>query len=535
MTLLSVENLGVRIAGRPILRNVSFSLARGETLGLVGESGSGKSMTALALVGLPPDGAQVSGAVKLAGENLLALDERVMCAVRGARIGMVFQEPMTALDPLMSIGDQVAEGLRAHRRLGRREARALAGEALARVGLDPGKVGPERFPHELSGGQRQRVVIAAAIALRPDVIVADEPTTALDVTVQAQILALLKDIVRDDGPGLLLISHDLAMIGTMADRIAVMHDGEIVETGRARGFFGRAAHPRTKALCAAAAYLRRPAAPAREDGPPLLAGKALTRRYPLARPHPFARRPYRLALDDVSLAVHAGESVALIGESGSGKSTLARLLLGLDRPDGGTVAYRGADIARADAATLRTMRRDVQAVFQDPFDSLDPRRRAGWIVAEPLHGWRAAGGLMDGDARERVAAALAEVGLSPDDAEKYPHAFSGGQRQRIALARALITRPRLIVLDEAVSALDVSIRAQILDLLADLRERHGLAYLFITHDLRVAESVAQRIAVMHDGRIVEEGAAAAVLRAPRHPHTRALLACAPDVSTLACA
>ncbi|MFC0217651.1 dipeptide ABC transporter ATP-binding protein [Pseudochelatococcus lubricantis] len=529
MTLLSVENLHVGVGGRDILRGIDFSVARGETLGLVGESGSGKSMTALALMRLLPDKATVRGHVRLAGKDLLALDETAMCAVRGGRIGMVFQEPMSALDPLMSIGDQVAEGLRAHLPLGRRAARERAAAVLARVGLDPAQIAPDRFPHELSGGQRQRVVIAMAIAMRPDLLIADEPTTALDVTVQAQILALLKEIVREDGPGLLLISHDLAVIGAMADRIAVLHRGEIVETGRAPGFFLRAVHPRARALCAAAAAMPKapPAGPVPE-GPPLLAAEGLTRRYPLARPHPFARRPFRLALDNVSLAIHAGESVALIGESGSGKSTLARLLLGLDRPDAGTVTYRGGDIARADATALRAMRRDVQAVFQDPFGSLDPRRRAGWIVAEPLHGPQDAGE----DVRARVAAALEEVGLSADDADRYPHAFSGGQRQRIALARALITRPRLIVLDEAVSSLDMSIRAQILALLADLRARHGLAYLFITHDLRVAEAVSTRVLVMHDGRVVEEGASADVLRAPRHPYTRALLASAPDLSAL---
>ncbi len=534
MTLLAVDNLDVDIDGRPILRDVGLRLARGETLGIIGQSGSGKSMTALALMGLLPEGARVSGRIALDGEDLLRLDEAAMCSVRGARIGIVFQEPLSALNPLMTIGDQVAEGIRQHRRPARAQADALARAALARVGLDPAQVSPGRFPHELSGGQRQRVAIAMAVAMEPDVIIADEPTTALDVTTQARILDLLRGIVRDGGPGLLLVSHDLGVIAAMADRIAVMDAGRIVETGPAAGFGPRVRHPRARTLLAAAT-LRAEALPApvtarSEHEPPLLAAHAVSRRFALPRAHPFARRTYRHALDDVSLQLHEGESVALIGESGSGKSTLARLLLGLDRPDGGRVTYRGADVASLPTDTRRRMRADVQAVFQDPYTSLDPHKRAGWIVAEPLHLDPDAGG----SAREdRVAEALREVGLSPDDAKKYPHAFSGGQRQRIALARALVTRPRLVVLDEAVSSLDVSVQAQILDLLARLRAGHGLAYLFITHDLQVARAVAERVAVMRDGRIVEEGPAAQVLHAPRHPYTQALLAARPDVSAFA--
>ncbi|MGV6872950.1 dipeptide ABC transporter ATP-binding protein [Pseudochelatococcus sp. B33] len=531
MTLLRVENLDVDIGDRPILRDVGFRLARGETLGVIGQSGSGKSMTALALMRLLPEAARVRGRIAFDGEDLLSLDEAAMCGMRGARIGMVFQEPLSALNPLMTIGAQVAEGIRKHRGATRAEAHALARAALARVGLDPADIPPDRFPHELSGGQRQRVAIAMAVAMRPDVIIADEPTTALDVTTQARILDLLRDIVREDGPGLVLISHDLGVVGAMADRIAVMDEGRIIEAGPAVGFAGRVRHPRARALIAAAtvgAATPVPAVVTAQDTP-LLAAESLSRRFLLPRAHPFARRRYEHALDGVSLRIHAGESVALIGESGSGKSTLARLLLGLEKPDAGRVTYRGVDIARAGRATLRRMRADVQAVFQDPYTSLDPHKRAGWIVAEPLHLAEGAGA---GEREERVAAALRDVGLSADDARKYPHAFSGGQRQRIALARALVTRPRLVVLDEAVSSLDVTVQAQILGLLARLRADHGLAYLFITHDLRVARTIAGRVVVLHDGRIVEEGQAADVLDAPRHPYTRALLAAQPDLRAL---
>ncbi|MBB3808882.1 dipeptide ABC transporter ATP-binding protein [Pseudochelatococcus contaminans] len=537
MTLLTVDNLEVDVAGRPILRGVGFTLTRGETLGIIGRSGSGKSMTALALMRLLPQDGQARGRIVFDGTDLLSLDEAAMCGIRGRRIGVVFQEPQSALNPLMTIGAQVAEGIRQHADVTRREAASLAAETLARAGLDPARVSPDRFPHELSGGQRQRVAIAMTVAMRPDIIIADEPTTALDVTTQARILDLLRTILRDDGPALLLISHDLGVVATMADRIAVMDEGRIVETGPTRGFAGRAHAPQVRTLIAAATLSREIAAPVPPlpehtpaEHPPLLAAEAVSRRFGLPRAHPLAWRQYRRAVDQVSLSVQAGESVALIGESGSGKTTLASLMLGLQTPDAGRIAYRGQDIAGAGRDVLRRMRADVQAVFQDPYSSLDPRRKAGWIIAEPLH---LAGPIAADERDERVAEALREVGLSPDDANKYPHAFSGGQRQRIAMARALVTRPRLVVLDEAVSSLDVVAQARILDLLARLRADHGLAYLFITHDLRVAKAIARRVAVMHDGRIVEEGMTAEVLTDPQHPYTRALLASQPDFSAFA--
>jgi len=524
VSLLAVEGLSVAIHGQPILREVSLQAGSGEVLGVIGESGSGKSMTALAVLGLLPAGATATGAIRLDGTDLLKLDERAMCRVRGAEIAMVFQEPMTALNPLQTIGAQVAETVRIHGQANRREAAALAARTLARVGLDPGRVPPSRYPHELSGGQRQRVGIAMAIALRPKLLVADEPTTALDVTTQAQILALLRRLVDEDGMTLLFITHDLAVVTGLADRLAVMRSGEVVETGATRAVLRELRHPYTRALFLASGH-----APALGPAPPaapLLEVRSLSRSYP-ARGLFRAAAP-TLAVRDVSFTIAAGESLGLVGESGSGKSTLARAILGLDRPDAGTVNIGGIPV-HAGEPMPRRARATLQAVFQDPYGSFDPRHRVARLITEPFH-------LLDrpptGAARaEAVAQALTEVGLDPSDADKYPHEFSGGQRQRLAIARALILRPKLIVLDEAVSALDVQVRARILDLLADLRRRHGLAYLFVTHDLTVVRSITDRVMVMQAGEIVEAGATEAVFAAPRHPYTRALLAAAPQLET----
>lgn len=521
MPLLAVEGLGLSIHGHPVLHAVSLSLEPGEILGVVGESGSGKSLTALSIMRLPPSGAQTTGRILLDGRDLVALPERELNGLRGSAMGMVFQEPMTALNPLHSIGRQVAEVFRIHQSLGGREAMAAAAAVLERVGL-PASVAPAtRYPHELSGGQRQRVVIAMAVALRPRLIIADEPTTALDVTTQAQVLTLLKDLATEQGSGLLLISHDLSVVGAMADRIVLMRHGRVVDEGLAAGFFATAHHPDARALLAASRHRPpRPPPPAGESAP-LLAVRGLVRDYRLARPRPFAPAPRLRAVDGVSLAIRAGESLGLVGESGCGKSTLARAILGLERPDAGEILLDGAPVAGLSGQALTAMRRMVQIVFQDPYGSFDPRHRAGRIVAEPLHLVPEASSTEDRDAR--VAAVLREVGLSPEDAGKYPHEFSGGQRQRLAVARALITRPRLVVLDEAVSALDVAVRAQILDLLADLQARLGLAYLFISHDLKVVRAVTDRIVVMKAGRIVEEGPTQAVLDTPREPYTRSLV------------
>jgi peptide/nickel transport system ATP-binding protein len=520
--LLAVEGLGLAIRRTPILDGVGFTVEAGETLGVVGESGSGKSLTALSVMGLLPAGSRAKGRILLEGRDLLSTPEPAMNRLRGASMGMVFQEPMTALNPLHAIGRQVAEVFRVHEGLGAREALKRAQGVLERVGLPPSVAPPGRYPHELSGGQRQRVVIAMAVALRPKLLIADEPTTALDVTTQAQVLALLKDLVAEQRAGLVLISHDLAVVGAMADRIAVMRQGRVVEQGMAAGFFEQASHPYSRALLEASRHRpKRRDAAAAPVGEPLLVVDDLVREYRLARPRPFAPAPRLRAVDGVSLTVRAGESVGLVGESGCGKSTLGRAVLALEAPDGGTIRIDGQSVADLSGPALTVVRRKVQIVFQDPYGSFDPRHTAGRIVAEPLH-------LLTPEPRgvERrrlVEGVLLEVGLSPADADKYPHEFSGGQRQRLAIARALITRPRLVVLDEPVSALDVSVRATILDLLADLQARHGLAYLFISHDLEVVRAVTERVLVMKAGRIVEEGPTARVLDEPEHPYTRQLV------------
>ncbi len=527
MSLLAVEDLAVAIGGRRALRGVSFEAAAGETLGVIGESGSGKSMTALAIMGLLPEGARASGAIRLEGTDLMALDERALCAVRGAEIGIVFQEPMTALNPVRTIGDQVAETVLAHRSAGRAEAARIAADALARVGLPPGRTPPSRYPHQLSGGQRQRVAIAMAIALRPKLLIADEPTTALDVTTQARILRLLASLARDDGMGLILITHDLAVAAETADRIVVMKDGAVVEHGPAARLLAEPRAPYTRRLREASTHVpARAAPPPAADATPALEARGVVRAYPGRRTGLFGRAAPHRAVDGVSFTVGRGETVGLVGESGCGKSTLARAALGLEPLDGGAILLHGEPLDARRGVPNR-LRRRAQSVFQDPYGSFDPRWRVERLVSEPFH-------LLDApprgrERRERVAAALEQVGLSADDLDRYPHEFSGGQRQRLAIARALAIEPELIVLDEATSALDVSIRAQILDLLADLSSRLGLAYLFIAHDLTMVRAVTDRTLVMAEGRIVEEGPTEALFAAPAHPATRALLDAAPDL------
>ncbi len=521
MSLLEVRDLSVTIAGAPILSGLSFGIAGGEVFGLVGESGSGKSMTALALMGLLPEGAEAAGTADFLGQNLLALPEHALTGLRGNEIGMVFQEPMTALNPMRTIGDQVAETLRVHRAAGRAEARAVAREKLARVGLPGDRFPLSLYPHELSGGQRQRVAIAMAIALRPRLLIADEPTTALDVTTQAQILGLLGGLVEDDGMALMLITHDLAVMAQMANRVAVMQAGRIVEQGETGDVFRNRSSDYTRRLFAAADH--RPARRPQTRKGTLLAVEGAVREYTLPRPRAFAAHPKLRAVDGVSLTIGPGESVGLVGESGSGKSTLSRAILGLDPLQGGEIRLDGQAVT-AGHTMPRALRAKMQVVFQDPYGSFNPRHRVARLVAEPFH--------LTGvpvDARARVAAALEEVGLSAADMGKYIHEFSGGQRQRIAIARALIIRPALIVLDEAVSALDVRVRAQVLDLLAALQESHGLAYLFISHDLSVVRRVTDRVLVMRQGRIVEEGATEAVFATPQNAYTRDLVAATPTI------
>jgi peptide/nickel transport system ATP-binding protein len=528
MSLLRIEGLNLDIHGTPILLDVAMKVHGGEILGVIGESGSGKSMTALAIMGLLPGGSKVSGRIELDSADLLAKSEAEMCRIRGRDIGMVFQEPMTALNPLQTIGDQVAETVRIHTRVSRSEAMATARETLDRVGLPARDFPLGRYPHELSGGQRQRVVIAMAVALRPKLLVADEPTTALDVTTQAQILDLLKGLVVEQGMGLILITHDLAVVADMADHLAIMNTGRVVEAGATRDVLAHMRHPYTRALFAASAH--QPDRQQRTTAEPLLEVEGVVREYPLPRKGFFARPETFRAVKGVSFALHRGESLGLVGESGCGKSTLTRAILGLDPVQAGRVVLGGEEVHASRAMPAR-LRAKVQAVFQDPYGSFNPRHRVSRLVSEPFH-------LLD-DAptgaacRRAVEGALEAVGIAPSDADKFIHEFSGGQRQRIAIARALIIRPALIVLDEAVSALDVSIRAQILDLLADLSDEFGLSYLFISHDLSVVRAITDRVMVMKDGEIVEAGPTDAVFDAPRHPYTRALLEAAPSLERFA--
>jgi peptide/nickel transport system ATP-binding protein len=564
MSLLEVENLSLSIGETPILRDVDLSIGAGEVMGLVGESGSGKSMTALTVMRLLPSTARAEGRVSFDGIDILAASEDRMCQLRGDDIGMVFQEPMTALNPVKTIGEQVAEGIRWHTGANRADAEERARRILDRVGLPAAKFPLSRYPHQLSGGQRQRVVIAIACALKPKLLIADEPTTALDVVLQAQILELLRDLVDENRMGLLLISHDLAVVTQMADRITILRHGEVMEAGETALTLSRQAHPYTRQLALASTHV-----PARATTPspaslrsapsprwgeeasaaksvPLLptgekvaakrpdegAGMLLelssvTRVYPGQRLSMFRKaEPFR-AVDDVSFSIAPGQSTALVGRSGCGKSTLARMILALDSPTGGEIRFMGETLTGRDEAALKPARRNMQVVFQDPYGSFNPRHKVERLVAEPLHLLEKQPGAAE--RREMVASALHEVGLRPEDMDKYPHEFSGGQRQRLSIARAIITRPKLIVADEPVSALDVSIRAQILDLFADLNSRLGVAYLFITHDLTVARAITDDVMIMHEGKIVERGPTGEVLDHPRSEAAKALVAAAPDL------
>ncbi len=518
--MIEIEALNLSIHGTDILQDVSLSIDEGEIFGLVGESGSGKSMTALALMGLLPQGARSSGRLALDDTDLGELTEQELCDVRGNDISMIFQEPMTALNPVQTIGDQVAETLTIHGKASRAEALEIARDRLDRVGLS--HIGMDRYPHELSGGQRQRVCIASAIALHPRLLIADEPTTALDVTTQAQILDLLKELVAEENMSLLLITHDLAVVSDMAARIAVMQTGRIVEQGNTQQVLTQQRHPYTRALFAASSHQ-----PDRADTPTdevLLDLREVRRSYPGARAGLFRRGAPLVAVDGVSFQLRSGESVGLVGESGCGKSTLARAILGLEPVQSGEIKAFGQAVGPDFPDALRA---GIQVVFQDPYGSFNPRWRVERLVAEPFH-------LMPTPPqgqkrRDRVAEALEAVHLSPSDMDKYPHEFSGGQRQRIAIARALITRPDIIVLDEAVSALDVSVRARILDLLSELQASFALSYLFISHDLSVVRTITDRVLVMRKGRIVEQGETERVFSAPEHPYTQSLLAAAPTL------
>ncbi len=517
--LLSVRGLGVELGGRRLLDGVDLEVARGEKVALVGASGSGKTMTALAIMRLL-DAARIEGSVRFDGRELLSLPPRAMRAVRGRDIAMVFQEPMSALNPLHTIGAQIDEALRLHQPLTRRQARVRTLELLERMGLDDAPRRAAAYAHQLSGGQRQRAMIAMALACGPRLLLADEPTTALDVGVRAQILALLDELQRERGLGVLLISHDLQLVRGFAQRVAVMQHGRIVEQGALDTVLRRPAHPYTRALLDSVPR-REGLAPAAVDAPALLSAERVV----VAHRGSWRRRAQPV-LHEVSLQLRLGETLGLVGESGSGKTTLALALLGLQRMQAGTVWLQGAGALGAlDARGWRAARRRMQVVFQDPFASLSPRHTIEAIVGEGLAIHEP--GLDAAARRARVVAALADTGIDADALQRYPHAFSGGQRQRIALARALILAPQLLVLDEPTSSLDVFAQQQILLLLRRLQRERGLSYLFISHDIGVVAAMAHRIAVLRAGHLLLCDDALRVLRDPPGGYVSTLLAAAP--------
>jgi peptide/nickel transport system ATP-binding protein len=507
---------------------VSFDLRAGEVLAIVGESGSGKSVTAQTILGLTRSpNARIEGSVRFGEEELLTASEAELRDVRGERVAMVFQDPMTSFNPVYRVGDQIVEAIRAHRPgLGKREAHARAIELLDSVGIPGAERRVDDYPHQFSGGMQQRAMIAMALSLDPEILIADEPTTALDVTVQAQILALLERLNRERGLATILITHDLGVVAEVADRVLVMHEGEIVERGDLDQIFYRPADPYTRKLLDAVVRLDDAPAlrPARREEP-LLEVTDLVKHFPVKRGLLIEREVDRVrAVDGVSLSVNRGETLGLVGESGCGKTTLSRTVLQLEKPSSGSVRFEGREIAGLSRRQMRPLRREMQIVFQDTAASLNPRKRIGQIVGEPL---RLQGEESGAERRRRVRELLDRVGLAPEHYDRYPHEFSGGQRQRIGIARALALQPKLIIADEPVSALDVSIRAQILSLFSELQEEFGLTYIFVAHDIGVVRHVSDRIAVMYGGKIVEQGPADQVCERPQDDYTRKLLAAVP--------
>jgi len=530
--LLQVRDLSVTFgAGDPAVRGVSFELRKGETLALVGESGSGKSVTALSTVQLLPYPLARHGeasSVRWKGEELMGAGERDLMRIRGDEIAMIFQEPMTSLNPLHTVEKQIGETLALHKGLRDAAARARTIELLDLVGIRDPESRLASYPHQLSGGQRQRVMIAMALANEPDLLIADEPTTALDVTIQAQILALLDRLRAELGMAVLLITHDLGIVRKVADRVCVMTDGEIVEHGETERVFSAPEHAYTRHLLAAEPKGAPQAVTDRV--PTVLHASDVRVWFPIQRG--FMRRTvgHVKAVDGVTVSVREGETVGIVGESGSGKTTLALALLRLQTCTG-RVTFVGREVQGLEKAELRALRRDMQIVFQDPYGSLSPRLSIAEIVGEGLgvHDPAELGLPTQADKDRRIDEVLREVGLDPSMRDRYPHEFSGGQRQRISIARAMVLRPRLVVLDEPTSALDMSVQAQIVDLLRDLQTAHGLAYLFISHDLKVVRAMSHRVYVMRDGVVVEHGPVADVMDRPRQDYTKALMAAAFDL------
>ena len=527
--VLSVQGLTVSVrtpAGdQPLVENLSFTLRRGETLAIAGESGSGKSITSLAIMGLlPPPAVRITaGSVRLGDTDLTKLPEAQMRSLRGARIAMIFQEPMTSLNPVLTVGAQLTEAIRAHTDASRAEARKQALAALHAVRLSQPEQRLKQYPHELSGGMRQRVMIAMALALRPEVLIADEPTTALDVTVQREVLDLLRDLQREFGTAIILITHDMGVVAEMADRVIVMKAGKAVEEASTRQIFASPQMPYTQDLLAAVPRMGK-GKPRPETPTETVARLSdVVVRFPLKGGILGRTIAQVHAVEHVSFDIRRGETFALVGESGCGKSTIAKAIVGI-APHQGRIEIAGQSFADLDAAGQKALRRRVQIVFQDPMAALDPRMTVGTLIAEPLliHG---IGTLAE--QRARASELMQRVGLTTDQLDRYPHEFSGGQRQRICIARALALQPDLIIADESVSALDVSVQARVLDLLQALQREFGIAFLFISHDMAVVENISDRVAVMYLGQIVETGTRAQVFGNPQHPYTRRLIDAVP--------
>jgi peptide/nickel transport system ATP-binding protein len=529
--ILSVAHLSVSFNhSSKVVDDISFDIYQGETFALVGESGSGKSITALSVLRLLPPNARIQASeISLQGDNLLRRAEYEMCQVRGRRIGLIFQDPMSSLNPVMTIGDQIEEVIKLHFDLPQQAVKQRVLELLRQVEIPKPEQRISDYPHQLSGGQRQRVMIAIALAGEPDLLIADEPTTSLDVTIQAQILNLLKTLQKQTGMSLWLISHDLALVSNMADRVAVMQRGKIVETGYCDEFFRHPKHPYTQKLLSALPSMQSCLKHSRQERPPLLQVDDFKVHYPI-RKGIFKRVVDHVrAVDGVSFTIQQGKTLALVGESGCGKTTLGKGLLNLIPGTAGQVKIDGVALDTLQGEALRQKRADMQIVFQDPFSSMNPRMLVGDIVAEGIRALHPGVSVVDRQAR--VSQLLRQVGLPEDAAQRYPHEFSGGQRQRICIARALAVDPKLIICDEPTSALDVSVQAQIIELLKSLQREKGVSYLFITHDLAVVAEIADEVAVMHQGRIVEYGSVAQVLTEPQQAYTKKLLGAVPVLRT----
>ncbi|MRX50160.1 dipeptide ABC transporter ATP-binding protein [Paracoccus sp. S-4012] len=515
-------HIGFRSEGRlsPAVRGVSFTVNRGETVALVGESGSGKSVTALSTVRLLGDAAETTGSIRYEGRELIGAPEPLLRSIRGNDISFIFQEPMTSLNPLHTIERQLGESLAVHQGVSGAAARARILELLNKVGIRDPETRLQDYPHQLSGGQRQRVMIAMALANGPELLIADEPTTALDVTIQAQILDLLADLKRAEGLSMLFISHDLGIVRRIADRVCVMQGGEIVEQGPVERIFASPRHPYTQKLLAAEP--KGTAGPVPEGAEEIVATRDLKVWFPIRRGLMRRTVGHIKAVNGATISVRSGETLGIVGESGSGKTTLALGIMRLIESEG-PILYLGRDISGWQTRQLRRLRRDMQIVFQDPYGSLSPRMTVEQIIAEGL----GVHGVEPGkNRRQMVTEIMAEVGLDPATMDRYPHEFSGGQRQRIAIARAMILRPKVVVLDEPTSALDMTVQVQIVDLLRELQRRYGLAYLFISHDLRVIRAMAHKIMVMRAGEVVEQGVASQVFDNPQSDYTRELMAAA---------